>query len=565
MDNHILGTYLIMIFTAFAVFIFIWDAVRKSFYHNSDLKENGEMIPDLTPYIEPSNESQEPVKTQAASQPVILPEKEIILPEDETIPADADLQYNSSPLTADNGAAIRLEPEQSAPQPPGSQPVRHNIKVPNQSHPGFHSLYEKKLETFFENLDRIAIERVPVIGTDKKGVFTEFYHHCSDPDMLLEELYLLWQYGYQAEEIGPYIIHYFYSIHSPVRDDVYNTIVNSPVLSPVDQDLLEIVYGGKSSEIPEDIRVYINQTPEFMNLQISMKVHDSSEPFTRRELEYYRQMYQNLYNITFKTEMYRVLSEGIAREATTILKFSLLKKYPEAMHKAMKDIILHQVFFHGKYKKMELLKFIPPEIRFVISGSALYADQFHYEEFDRYVQKYPFAPLHSFYFRLLHSKGNFTYIIDKKVIHYCIHNLDKEFGDKNFIPLNIRFILFRYYIHLQQWNNIRYLYSYLGEMGKSFLPRLFHARAFFQQGDYHQAVEELLRIQGKKTRSLIYLNELAVYYTHAGMESEAEEVFDQLREEFPENHDLVHNESYFLKMKAKRLKLKKEALEQELH
>jgi Tfp pilus assembly protein PilF len=91
-----------------------------------------------------------------------------------------------------------------------------------------------------------------------------------------------------------------------------------------------------------------------------------------------------------------------------------------------------------------------------------------------------------------------------------------------------------------------------GNIG-NFIPKLYQLRLIFKNQEYQRAYEEISNLWNNDEENMLLMNETAVYAYHAGKIEEAEELFSKLRELYPHNAQVLHNESIFLKFKSRML------------
>jgi len=417
--------------------------------------------------------------------------------------------------------------------------------------PALKGIFESKLRLYNKNKSRILNLVLPFFRFDNNEISRFLINNKKI--VLLEELYELWKLGYHDSSLAWPLVSYFFSINHPNSRKILFEILtykqmnmnHRVVLEFLFQDILKktITIDQFNNSYREDAAIWI--------FEVSLRIYFNKKPITRSNLKKWLGEMERLNEEKSSLPFVEFYNKELFEKSSVLLKFYLLKRFQLYNLPLWKELVFKQVFYYGSYKKLNLFSFQAPE--FILIKNAR-NQKWSHEEWKVVIKKlkeHPFAPLHTF--RLaLKQKSDFlnTFTIDKETLATYIKHLSENVKSRLYMPPKMKFYLFLYFLHKEDWNNMAYVYTHLGVQAEKHIPKLYYARSFFKRKMYEKAYELISELIEKENKNIVSLNEAAIYATYAGKMEHAELIFTRLRKLFPENSQVLINESIYLKRRA---------------
>ncbi len=397
-------------------------------------------------------------------------------------------------------------------------------------------------------------------------------HLKSDRLLLLEELYQLWSMGYRHPDLPLLFIHYFASLETengknkPSQDvagshprwkKVILEMLTYREIKEEERVVADFLYGditGSEMNMSDFLEAYSKLEP-LPTIDFSLEIVSNDSLIDRRRFSQWNRQLQSLFDREFDKDLVRFFARPLKKHASTFLSFHLMKRWPEIYPEEWSALIERQAFHYGKHEKLTRLPFQPPEYGILIEKSYRKKYDDHLVKgIIHLVERREFGPLHVFYIRFLLG----IYSVQKDQIpeyflNAVLANLHVKPGEAGYVPLKIRYMLYLYYIARDDWNNLSFVFERLGRYNTRMIPSLYYARALFKRKDYAKAWNKINALVQGNDKNLLLMNEAAVYAYHNGLFDEAENIFLRLRENFPDNREVIHNESLYLQYKARHL------------
>jgi hypothetical protein len=412
-------------------------------------------------------------------------------------------------------------------------------------------IFLKKLKIVLNNMPVYRLTRFPFFKIENDKII-KFYLD-DKPEFLIEELFELWRMGYKSDELPILFIHYFFSIKSDLAGKILKSILKQKLIPDEEVQNILFLYGNSLGIV--DKTEY--QVPSIENGYDAFIISDYIE---KNKIKLNRILWQKWENEFFnqvnedqKGRFFLFYFEKLKYNTSFILQYILLNKYKHILTREWREYVNKQAFFHGHYEKLNRLSFIPPEYTTLISRTPVIS-KMQITDLLRIIDEKEFGDLHTFlvlHINKLKDLKSFT--ISPESIQQYLERLKQPGIDNKYLPQSIRFLLFLYFYSKNDLNNMSLIMPYIkGNIG-NFIPKLYQLRLIFKNQEYQRAYEEISNLWNNDEENMLLMNETAVYAYHAGKIEEAEELFSKLRELYPHNAQVLHNESIFLKFKSRML------------
>lgn len=425
-------------------------------------------------------------------------------------------------------------------------------------------VFEQKINQLLESHEEI-IERISPLfltETEPKGKMKRYFLNTRE-EPIIEELYELWIMGYRDARLPLIFIHYFASIDYPNWQNLFFEMMTYKELSPSTRTFLNFLYQDLT-QTPVSFEQFLDsysQTRSKLAIDFSLAINYYQGTITRKEFQIRSERFQNIHPDLSFDEMSDVIyffKDHLFEKASNVLRYMLMTTYPEAYQEKWNRFIEREAFYYGNYGKLKRIPFQRPEYEPLYCKTRTEFDPVLFNDLLETLKTKEFGLLHSFYIQLIHTPegSRENRHIPKKILHKLVSRLRRSPEHPEYIPRNIRYIIYLYYVDQNDWANVAYLFKFLGTQNTRMIPSLYYARALFKRKAYERAWSEIKRLLETNKENLLILNEAAVYAYHSGAIQEAEKLFSRLRRLYPDNPQVLHNESVFLQYKAKLIEKK---------
>lgn len=401
-------------------------------------------------------------------------------------------------------------------------------------------------------------ERGEYLNRPIKRLFIKSPHSIlNERSILIQELYELWSLGYRHKELPLLFIHYFASIEHDKWRGVLFEMLTYHELDKNERGLINHLYSDITLAVSshDDFLAAYSGLDPLPSIDLSLEIISNDSLIERRRFEQWESRLRQLYGRSFDANLVRFFSAPLKKHASTFLFFKLMKTWPEIYPQEWSACIERQAFFYGKHEKLARLSFKPPEYKILLEKEYKKKYEGHIVEGLLHTLKNKqFGRLHLFYVKfLLGFRDVSETIIEAEYLNRLLANLHLKPDSPDYVAVPIRYMMYLYYIGKDDWNNLSFVYRRLGRFKNLMIPALYYARALFKRKDYEKAWNQINRLVQNNEKNLLLMNEAAVYAYHNGLFDQAEQIFLRLRETYPDNREVVHNESLYLQYKARHM------------
>ncbi|MDH5719516.1 MAG: hypothetical protein OEZ13_02735 [Spirochaetia bacterium] len=434
-------------------------------------------------------------------------------------------------------------------------------------------VFIKKIQEFEKNIELYKEYIFPFFHYQFNGTithFTRFFRNDLPKEIKcqLEELESMWHQGFRDEKLAVYLMFYKASGNFSNTNSFLFQLLGYRKLSKPSRLLLKFYFQDilKESINPNDFEKEIKN--EF-NLPLSFYFFDKfiiqNKFFDRRLISLgFKNIFKDYANIpeNLISFYFKYLNE----KCSYFSKLYLIKISPLERNPFWREFYEKQIFLFGKYKYLQYLKDTPQYKEL----NALYNyESTNLKSIKSFLYGKPFGDIHyiSFFIRINSNKllsfnekeGSFEFkfdelpkIISEDVLNWISSAKSSEKADNINLPIYVKWTVFLYHIFSGDIIMANKLHPLIGFYRNDLRTKIFYSRYLFFSNQKEKAWEIVDSLIAENKKNLLLLNEAAIYAFFNNDIEKAEEIFQMMKEYYPDHPVTVYNEALFFEKKYKR-------------